>query len=93
MHDKYADKGLVIIGVNLDAERAEADSFLQEYPPNFEIYFDGTKSLAKSFEVVAMPSSYLLGPDGEIRARHFGFKVKEQDEYEALIIEALQDLE
>jgi thiol-disulfide isomerase/thioredoxin len=93
MHDKYGDDGLVVIGVNLDAERAEADAFLQEYPPKFHIYFDESKSLAKEFDVVAMPSSYVLGPDGEIRYRHFGFKVKNQDEYEARIIEALQSLE
>jgi thiol-disulfide isomerase/thioredoxin len=93
MHDKYGNDGLVIVGVNLDTERAEADAFLLEYPAKFHIYFDESKSLAKEFDVVAMPSSYVLGPDGEIRTRHFGFKVKNQAEYEARIIEALQSLE
>ena len=93
MHEKYGDDGLVIIGVNLDAERAEAEAFLKKYPPNFQIYYDESKALAKEYDVVAMPSSYLLGPDGQIRTRHFGFKVKNQGEYEARIIEALQSLE
>ena len=93
MHDKYSGKGLVIIGVNLDAERAEANEFLREFPAKFLIHFDESKSLAKEFAVVAMPSSYLLGPNGEIRATHYGFKVKQQDEYEALIVEALRRME
>ena len=80
MHDKYADQGLVIVGVNLDMERSAADEFLQEFPPKFMIHFDESKELAKEFGVVAMPSSYLVGSDGEIRKRHYGFKVKKQDE-------------
>ena len=93
MHAKYADDGLVIVGVNLDHARADADSFLDEFPANFRIYFDDSKELANEFDVVAMPSSYLLGRDGEIQERHFGFKVKKQDEYEAAIVAALEKQE
>ena len=93
MQHKYADQGLVIVGVNLDEERAAAEEFLQEYPADFLIHFDVSKDMAREFGVVAMPSSYLLGRDGEVRKRHFGFKVKKQDEYEAAIAEALGDLE
>jgi cytochrome c biogenesis protein CcmG/thiol:disulfide interchange protein DsbE len=90
MHRKYADQGLVIIGVNLDAEPAAAMTFLEDFPPEFSIYYDETKDLAREFGVVAMPSSYLIGRDGEIRKKHFGFKVKKQDEYEAAIVDALR---
>jgi thiol-disulfide isomerase/thioredoxin len=89
MHDKYGDQGLIIIAVNLDAEREAAEKFLAEYPPRFEVVYDETKDLAREFEVVAMPTSYLIGRNGAIRERHFGFKVKKQDEYEAAIVAAL----
>jgi thiol-disulfide isomerase/thioredoxin len=89
MHEKYADDGLVIVGVNLDLERGDAESFLAEFPADFQIYFDDSKTLAKDFNVIAMPSSYLLGRDGEVREKHFGFKVKKQAEYEAAIVAAL----
>lgn len=92
MHAKYGDDGLVIIGVNLDQERSEAEAFLQEFPAQFQIHFDESKALASKYEVVAMPSSYLLGPDGEIFKRHYGFKVKKQEEYEAAIVAALEKL-
>jgi len=36
-----------------------------------------------------MPSSYIIGRDGDIVTRHLGFKVKKQDEYEAILVEAL----
>jgi thiol-disulfide isomerase/thioredoxin len=89
MHEKYTEDGLVIVGVNLDLDRAEAERFLGEFPASFRIVYDEDKELAKGFEVIAMPSSYLIGRDGEILERHLGFKVKKQAEYEAAIVNAL----
>ena len=40
MHAKYADEGLVIIGVNLDNEPDAALAFLEEFPADFKIYYD-----------------------------------------------------
>ena len=90
MQAKYADDGLVIVGVNLDNELDSAAEFLEEFPADFRIYYDKQKELAKSYGVQAMPSSYILGRDGELIKKHFGFKVKQQDEFEALLVEALQ---
>jgi cytochrome c biogenesis protein CcmG/thiol:disulfide interchange protein DsbE len=90
MQAKYADDGLVIIGVNLDNELDSAAEFLEEFPAEFQIYYDEQKELAKSYGVQAMPSSYILGRDGELVKKHYGFKVKQQDEFEALLVEALR---
>lgn len=89
MHAKYAEQGLVIVGINLDASREDATAFLQEYPASFLIHFDNNAVLAREYGVEAMPSSFVIGRDGEVKARHLGFKVKRQDEYEAILVEAL----
>jgi len=90
MQARYGDEGLVVIGVNLDNDLGEAAKFLEEYPADFRIHYDAAKELAKLYGVVAMPSTYILGRDGVLHAKHFGFKVKQQDEYEAVLIEALR---
>ena len=89
MHDKYGDDGLVIIGVNLDESRADAEDFLREYPTKFAIHYDVDKTLAREFDVMGMPMSYVIGRDGQQVAKHFGFKVRKEAEYEAVIVEAL----
>ena len=89
MRAKYADQGLVIIGVNLDASRGDATAFLDKYPADFLIHFDIDGSLAREYGVEAMPSSFVIGRDGQIMSRHLGFKVKRQDEYEAILVNAL----
>ncbi|MDH3481084.1 MAG: TlpA family protein disulfide reductase [Gammaproteobacteria bacterium] len=90
MNDRYAKDGLVIIGINVDRERESAAEFLQDFPADFEIRYDKNGVLAKRFDVQGMPSSFVIGRDGQTRARHLGFKVRRQDEYEAAIMAALQ---
>ena len=89
MQAKYADRGLVVVGVNLDNDPGAASAFLERYPAQFSIVYDDDKTLARRFEVIAMPSSYLLGRDGRVVETHMGFKVREQDEYERAIVAAL----
>jgi len=89
MHAKYQQQGLVIIGVNLDASREDASEFLEKYPARFRIHFDTNAALATEYGVEAMPSSFVIGRDGELKATHLGFKVRQQAEYEAILIEAL----
>ena len=81
---QYAGKVVVV-----DLEQGDAAKFLEEYPAEFAIVYDETKELARQYGVVAMPSSFVIGRDGRITAKHMGFKVKQQDEYEALIVDAL----
>ena len=90
MHDKYARDGLVIIGVNVDQEPASAAKFLQKFPASFQISYDTSGNLAKEFGVQGMPSSFVIGRDGQTSARHLGFKVRRQNKYEAAIVAALQ---
>ncbi len=89
MQEKYAGSGLVIIAVNMDAEAGEAQAFLDDYPANFRIINDPVGDIAKSYDVIAMPSSYVIGRDGSLVKTHLGFKVKKQDEYESALLEAL----
>ena len=90
MQEKYVDSGLVIIGVNMDSDASDAVNFLQEYPAEFKIINDPDGDLAREYEVIAMPSSYVFDRNGALVTRHLGFKVKRQDEYEAILLETLR---
>lgn len=89
MQSKYGEDGLVFIAVNVDRDGDDAAAFLRKNPANFEIRYDPDGKLAEQFEVLAMPSSYVFGRDGQAIARHLGFKVRKQDEYEATLVGAL----
>jgi cytochrome c biogenesis protein CcmG/thiol:disulfide interchange protein DsbE len=88
MHDRYAAKGLVIVAVNLDKDRALADKFLDGFHVPFTVVFDPSGKTADAFHVKAMPTSFLVDRSGEIRMTHAGFDAKKTDAMEAALEEA-----
>lgn len=89
MHGKYSAKGLQIVGVNLDAKRADADQFLAQLPARFTVGYDAKGDTARQFGVKGMPTSVLVGPDGKVLAVHQGFKDADRAELEAKFVSAL----
>lgn len=87
---RYQDEGLVVIAINLDEERSEADRFISTLDPQFSIVFDQQASSAGAFGVRGMPSSYLIDQRGELISRHIGFRDAEKAEIEARVRELLE---
>jgi len=90
MRARYGADGLEVIGVNVDANRDDADRFLREVPIEFEIVFDPHGELAKEFKVRGMPSSYVFDRTGKLIQTHLGFRDAQMDENEATLKALLQ---
>lgn len=89
MQEKYGHEGLLFIGINEDASWEEASRFLEKYPAGFEIIRDDDGLLARQFDVIAMPSSYVFDRKGRLVNRHMGFRTRLTNEYETLIRDLL----
>jgi len=89
MQGKYGAKGLQIVGINLDAKRADADQFLAQVPARFTVGYDAKGNSARQFGVKGMPTSVLVGPDGKVLAVHQGFKDADRAALEAKLVSAL----
>lgn len=85
MRLRYGTSGLVIIGVNVDAERLDADRFLREVPIEFPVVFDTQGDLAKRFKVQGMPASYVFDRSGKLVETRLGFRDAKRDELEATL--------
>jgi len=90
MQAKYAGRGLVVIGVNVDRERAAADRFLHDVPAQFRIVYDPEGALASRYDLPGMPVSYVIGANGEIVERHLGFRNALRAEREAQLQKLLE---
>jgi peroxiredoxin len=73
MLQRYSEKGLVVVAVNLDKEHALAAGFLREFRPRFPIVFDAEGKLAQKYKITSMPYSLLIDRDGKTRYVHTGF--------------------
>jgi len=89
MQQKYAGDGLVIIGVNMDANADDAAAFLHEFPAEFVIVPDSRGELATQFAIEAMPSSFVIDREGNVVISHLGFQSRKTDEYESNIKQVL----
>jgi len=85
MQERYGKKGLVIVAVNLDKDKAQLDKFLKKYPTNFIIAEDPSGSIAARYKVPGMPSAYLISRKGEITSYHIGFREKDKAKLEEKI--------
>ncbi|MEI6653232.1 MAG: TlpA disulfide reductase family protein [Verrucomicrobiota bacterium] len=74
LHDKYAAKGLVIIGIGVDEEAANYQTFAAKQKAAFTLVHDVSHKAAGFFNPPTMPSSYLVDRKGTIRHIHKGFK-------------------
>ena len=89
MQAKYGARGLQVLGVNVDAKRADADTFLAQVPAKFNIVFDSAGDTPKRYAVRGMPTSVLVGADGLVLQQHAGFRDDDKAALEAAIVAAL----
>lgn len=90
MHRQFGKDGLVILAVNMDQVRTDADAFLKQYPAEFTVRFDPQGQLAQQYKVRGMPTSVLIGRDGRLLWTHEGFRSKDPASLEQSIRAALK---
>ncbi|WP_371188203.1 redoxin family protein [Thalassotalea maritima] len=89
MQQKYAERGLKVVTINLDMERSFADEFLRQTPADFTVIYDPKSLIARKFDLKGMPSSYIYNRQGKAVKAHVGFQPERQDEYEAELVALL----
>ena len=89
MERHYSRQGLAVVAVNLDKDRALADKFLKEVPAEFTVAFDPEGTVADSYHVPGMPSSFIIDRTGRIQAIHIGFREEDTSDLEASLRHAL----
>jgi len=73
MQEKYPDD-LVVVAVNLDEDKANAEKFLEKYPANFEIVYDQLWQAGREYGIYGLPFSFIYNRQGELVGKHGGFK-------------------
>jgi thiol-disulfide isomerase/thioredoxin len=89
MQAKYGARGLTVVAVTVDRKREDADKFLAATPATFTVGYDTAGKVAEAFRPKGMPTSFLIGADGVVRAVHVGFKDSDRADLEREIQAAL----
>lgn len=91
LHQRYEAAGFQVWGVNVDAERADAEEMLRRIPVNFPILFDTTSKVSKLYGVDAMPSSVFIDRDGNVRHIHRGYREGDEAAYKKIVKELIRE--
>ncbi len=73
LHEKLKGKGLEVVGVSLDNERADLDAFLKEQPLGWPQIFEpgGIDSrLATEYGIISLPTIFLIDGQGKVVNRN-----------------------
>jgi len=89
VQQRFADRGLLVVAVNLDHEKRDADRFISGFPHDFSIRFDRAGIWPTSMHVKVMPTSFLLDAEGNVVSTHTGFKPEDEGKYESEIEQLL----
>lgn len=83
----YADKGLIVVGVNIDKTPELAREFLakNKLALSFPVVNDKKHEVAGRYAPPTMPSSYVIGRDGQVVSVHAGFRASDEAKLESEI--------
>jgi peroxiredoxin len=92
LFDKYASKGVVFLGVNVDG--AKPDVVKKQMPamanaPKFTVLPDPEFKIPDLYNLAGAPLSFVIGKDGVIQYRHEDFKQGDEKGIEEAIRKAL----
>jgi thiol-disulfide isomerase/thioredoxin len=83
--EKYGARGLRVVAISVDKDRASAERTLKRVVPQYPVYFDPEGVSAKALQLPAMPTSYLVRDDGTVVRVVRGFRSSDKAAIEAEI--------
>jgi thiol-disulfide isomerase/thioredoxin len=83
---KAAGADVVIVAINIDTKRENADKFLRTANVNgLTVLFDASSTSAEQYEPPTMPTSYLVDRKGIVKAVHEGYNAGDEKKLKAEI--------
>lgn len=90
LYNEYSENGLEIVAINVDEDTQAAQQFLKDHPVDYPMAFDPNGECPKTYNVSAMPSSYLLDKSGTVHKIHLGYRDSDQSILREQIIQLLK---
>ena len=91
LNERYKKAGLTIIAVGVDKKLDLIKKFIGETNPGFAVAHDPTGTIAKTYKLRAMPSSYLIDREGRLVSTHLGFRTSKIKQLETEIQHLLEE--
>jgi peroxiredoxin len=93
LYDNYSEKGMDLLGINLDEEVDNMNKFLKKLDKDnkFKIISDPDSKIGNLYNVEAIPSTFILDKKGVVRYMHLGFSSEEKEKFKKEIESLLSE--
>jgi peroxiredoxin len=77
-YEQFKDQGVQVLAVNIAQSEFEVQNFADQYKLSFPVVIDKTKSVMTAYNIIPLPTTVLVNPEGEIERVITG-EMTEQD--------------
>jgi thiol-disulfide isomerase/thioredoxin len=93
LQKKYAERGLVVLALNVDEDKAQANRYLEEHPPGVQVVMAGGMATrqADSYRVEGIPLNVLVDRSRRIAQVRAGYAPGRHEELLSRAVEMLLD--
>ncbi|MFC2052094.1 TlpA family protein disulfide reductase [Chloroflexota bacterium] len=70
--EKWSDRGLVILAIDIGESRSTVEDFMQSYGLSFPALLDMNKTVSAEYNIRFIPTTFLIDKDGIIKAVKIG---------------------
>ena len=69
MWQEYRDQGVVFVGIAMSDTLENVRAFAEEAGVTYPVALDTTTEIARTYEVLSLPTTYFIGKDGNIERK------------------------
>ncbi|MBD3367628.1 MAG: redoxin domain-containing protein [Candidatus Eisenbacteria bacterium] len=93
LYEEHRNDGLVVIGIGLDQGGADVlRPFAEKHDISYPILVGG-REISRTYRASSIPTTYIIGRDGRIAARHVGFHPSMKAEMREMVEGLLKPVE
>lgn len=87
----YQPMGFTLLGINVEEDSSAANKVLKDISVSFPVLYDNKNQVSESYQVRAMPSTFLIDRDGQVRYMHKGYQSGYEDAYQEQVRELIRE--
>ena len=91
IQNEYLNKDVVVVGVNVDKNKALMEKFLKKNSYNFKIIYDVDKKLISKLNVKTLPTTFIVDKKFRIIAEKQGYFKKTKSEIKSILDKLIDD--